>query len=222
VALRRFLDRLGKVRALNLARLELRACNIGQDKATMEIVRKFFGAAKLTAPTVGTFYLGPVLPATVVRFLVRRTRGTLGASRRPGPTGIQLRAATDSGDVIIGLEDTVTRRFFRTIVIAGPVPTLAPSGLHLGDVEQSFYAFTLTIQETSAFHFKDWATVVNAAHGDQDWATVREFVNGWIMPNSSYAHGSFPLAGLWTPDIQDQPFVLPNETSYTKLIEVVP
>jgi hypothetical protein len=222
VALRRFLDRLRKVRAIKLARLELRACNIGNNKETMEIVRKFFGALKLTAPTVGTFFLSPVLPSTVVRFRPKSARRILGTGRLPGPIGIRVRAETNSVGVIAGPKDNVTRGFLRTTVIAGPTPTLARSGMHLGTVEQSFFAFTLTIEETSAFHYKASATVVNAADGRQDWSTVREFVTGWILPNSSYARGAFPIAGLWTPDIQDLPFVLPNETSYTRLMEVVP
>jgi hypothetical protein len=32
------------------------------------------------------------------------------------------------------------------------------------------------------------------------------------MPDASYRSGPFHLAGLWTPDIQDVPFVLPYET----------
>ena len=222
VALRRFLDRLRKLRAIKLERLELRACNIGNDKGTMEIVRKFFGAQKLTAPTVGTFFISPILPLTVVRFRPRPARGIRGAGRVPGPIGFRVRAVTNSVGVIAGPKDSATRGFLRTTVIAGPTPTLARSGMHLGAVEQSFFAFTLTIEETSAFHYRASATVVNAANGHQDWPTVREFVNGWILPNSSYAQGQFPVAGLWTPDIQDQPFVLPNETSYTRLMEEVP
>ena len=220
--LRRFIDRLQKLCANKLSRLELRACNIGKEKDTMETVRKFFGAIKLTAPTVGTFFHSPILPSTVVRLRPQRARSVLGTGRLPGPTGIRVRAETNSVGVIPGPEDSATRGFLRTTVIAGPTPSLARSGMHLGVVEQSFFAFTLTIQETSAFHYKASATVVNGADGRQDWSTVREFITGWILPNSSYAGGAFPIAGLWTPDIQDLPFVLPNETSYTRLMEMTP
>ena len=37
-----------------------------------------------------------------------------------------------------------------------------------------------------------------------------------------YVSGSFPIAGFWTPNNQNQPFVLPNEPNYTKLIGQVP
>jgi len=77
----------------------------------------------------------------------------------------------------------------------------------------TFHMFTLTVDETSAFHYRASASVFSTGDGvTPDWGKVREFVQGWIMPDASYRSGPFHLAGLWTPDIQDVPFVLPYET----------
>ena len=182
VALRRFLARLRKLRAIKLARLELRACNIGTDKETMEIVRKFFGALKLTAPTVGTFFTSPISPLPVVRLLAARLRDIRGVGRLPGPIGIRV----SEGDGL-GWRDRraakkgVTRGFLRTTVIARPTPTLARSGSHLGAVEQVFFAFTLTIEETSAFNY----TALGDGRKRAKWPSGlahRARVCGWLDP----------------------------------------
>jgi len=52
-----------KVVAKKLQRVEVRACNLGQDKDGMAALREFLGAAKVLAPTVKTFY-GKVQPTT--------------------------------------------------------------------------------------------------------------------------------------------------------------
>ena len=61
-----------------------------------------------------------------------------------------------------------------------------------------------TIDEITAYHYRASASVFSTGDGvTPDWAKVREFVQGWIMPDASYRSGPFRLAGLWTPDIQD-------------------
>ncbi|MBI4523603.1 MAG: hypothetical protein HY695_07310 [Deltaproteobacteria bacterium] len=219
------LRRVVQLRGLKLSRLELRACNIGDDDKTMEAVRKFFGCERLLAPIFGTFYLSPILAFTLQglsdndEFMgrPRRSRG-----RVPGPVGRAARDDVSSG-LIIAQSNHTTRGFLRetSVPVEFQSRRLSPS-LHLGAVS-SFYTFTLTVDEISAFKYRAWAAVAPAkGKRTPDWTKVQNFVRGWIMPGSSYTGGAFPLAGLWTPDIQDQPFVLPNETSYLRSINQAP
>lgn len=57
------LDLRNTVAAKKLQRVEVRACNLGQDVAGMVALREFLGAARVLAPTVKTFY-GKVNPTT--------------------------------------------------------------------------------------------------------------------------------------------------------------
>ncbi|MGD0224766.1 MAG: hypothetical protein ABSF71_20750 [Terriglobia bacterium] len=99
-----------------------------------------------------------------------------------------------------------TRGFFQRSFMFFGRPMM---GVHFS----TFHMFTLTVDETSAFHYRASASVFSTGDGvTPDWGKVREFVQGWIMPDASYRSGPFHLAGLWTPDIQDVPFVLPYET----------
>jgi hypothetical protein len=218
-ALQRFFAKVLRVRGLKLARLELRACNIGNDKTSMEAVRKFFAAEKLTAPMAGTFYLPPVQVSTMAQFgqPPARRRGVRGPARAPGPMRDRI------GSVgILAQEGHTTRGFLRVTTVPADFGTGLRSGLHLGAIV-SFFSFTLTIDEIAAFTFRPSAAVASTGDGvTQDWRRVRAFVNGFVMPGSSYQSGAFPLAGLSTPNTVDQPFVLPNETSYLRLFEKVP
>jgi hypothetical protein len=222
IAMKQFIQKVLRVRRLKPSRLELRACKIGDDKTTMEVVRKFFGADHLTAPTVSTFFMGPVPVSTMTQSSQPRRRGGVrGVARVPGPLG---RDAIASG-MIKAQDNHTTRGFVRETTVSvelGIGGQRGPSGLHLGAI-LSFDAFTLTVDETTHSQFRASAAVVSTGDGvAQDWSKVKKFVQGWIMPGASYEMGPFPFAGLWTPDIEDLPFVLPNETSYTKLIEQVP
>lgn len=57
------LDLRNKVVAKKLKRVEVRACNLGQDRDGMTALREFLGAARVLAPMVKTFY-GKVHPTT--------------------------------------------------------------------------------------------------------------------------------------------------------------
>jgi hypothetical protein len=237
-----------KVRALKLSRLELRACNIGKKSDTMDAVRKFFGADFLTAPTVSTFYMGLLPVSTMaVRVSPRRNRnisgsgsvvrgGTIAASRTPGPVGsVQgIEVVANDGEPTLVLAnipsnvdivsdqkleaqtDHTTRGFFKRsfMYFVGPF-----MGVHIS----TFHMFALTIDETAAFEYRGFVSVFSTGDGvTPDWSKVREFVQGWILPAAAYHHGPFPVAGLWTPDVQDVPFVLPYETMYVGLIAQSP
>jgi hypothetical protein len=91
-ALLRLIEKVLKVRNLKLSRLELRACNIGKDTASMEAVRKFFGVDHLTAPTAGTFYLSLISVLTMAVRVAPRGRVALhGNVRRGGAAGAGVR-----------------------------------------------------------------------------------------------------------------------------------
>src|SRR5262249_55813157 len=57
--LRRLIGKIRAVRGLELERVELRACNIGDNRDSMKAVRRFFGCKKLLAPSAETFFVGP-------------------------------------------------------------------------------------------------------------------------------------------------------------------
>lgn len=217
----------------------------------MEAVRKFFGVDHLTAPTVGTFYLSLIPISTMAVRAEPRGRvalrghgrsggapgsGVRGTARTPGPLGrVQgLEVVVADGqpslvlspipsDIDIASEEAImaqtnhtTRGFFKRSFMYFSFPLM---GVHFA----TFHMFTLTIDETSAFHYRGSAAVFSTGDGvTPDWGKVREFVTGWIMPGASYHHGPFPVAGLWTPDIQDVPFVLPYETMYIGLMAESP
>lgn len=212
-------DQVVKVRGLKIARLEFRACNLG-NAAAMEVVRKFFGAAKLTAPTVGTFYISPI-PVDV---LARLDTGRTGhdppqhaTAQRPG--GLGWPSAADIAGSRLHLADTghTTRGFleaalplfvgFRGICLSTPV---------------RYHRFELTVDEVRAFHYTARGAVVSTGDGrTPDWKAVAEFVRGHFQSDSTYAQGPFPIAGLWTPG-GSVPFVLPLEATYVSLLSEAP
>lgn len=247
-ALRNFAGKVVRVRDLKLARLELRACNIGKNADTMDAVRKFFGAEHLTAPTAGTFFMGLLPVSTMaVRASHRRTRalqgsgaaprrGTLAAARTQGPVGqvqgieiiskdgqptLVLSRIPSDVDVVAEQDlehqtEHTTRGFFRRSFMYFGAPL---TGVYVS----SFYMLTLTIDEIEAFHYRGFVSVFSTGDGvTPDWTKAKEFVQGWILPAATYNDGPFPVAGLWTPDIQDVPFVLPYETLYTRLMAQSP
>jgi hypothetical protein len=225
--LRQFLARLLAVRRLRLSRVELRACTIGADKNTMEFIRTFLNIEHLTAPTVETFYHSPIPVDTMWaadKFGIGRSRNVPRGFRVPGSIG-QTRPVIEQGndprhgpgwiDVytsvsIRGGTGHTTRGFLQNWAFH--------TTFWLG-----FYEFILTVDETSLFHYRATAAVTSAGNGvTPDWTKVRSFVKTSIMDSTSYVSGPFPIAGFWTPDSQNQPFVLPNEPNYTKLIGQVP
>ena len=226
-ALRQFLARLRKVRDLKISRLELRACNIGSDAVTMDFIRNFFAVQHLTAPMREAFYHQP-MPVDVMwaanKVGVGSSRHVPRGFRLPGSIGqahVTVREGNDPrlGPGSIDINTSISLLGARGHTMRGFLQNwaLQPTGW------LKFYQLILTIDETSAFHYRATVAATSAGGGvTPDWTKVRAFVHGWVMEGSSYTSGSFPLAGLWTPDIQDQPFVLPNETNYLRLIAQSP
>jgi hypothetical protein len=235
-ALRQMLAKLRRVRQLKLSRLELRACNIGKSPPTMEVVRKFFGADHLTAPTLGTFYMSPIPVAT----MAARARasggpvahGVAGTSQVPGPTGIGPvpRDPTYLNVIyarqVMAKSPPSTRGFYETAYVGYSGWNWSiPLGRH--------YRVLVTVVETRAYHYQGWASVVSTRDmATPDWSLLKSwFVDAAVMPNSGYSRGPFPLAGFWNPDLLIKrglrgdvsvPFVLPNDMVYTELIAQVP
>jgi hypothetical protein len=243
-ALLQMLAKLRRVRDLGLSRLELRACNIGDNGDTMKAVREFFNVANLTAPTLGTFYLPPTSPATMAararpggRMV---THGVHGAYMMPGITGIAPGPESPYllnvmyAREVMSRGGRTTRGFFdRNPMSFWSLDWSIPLGIH--------YHFIITIDETEPYSYKynveasvfstcdlrrrDWGVI------QQDWGWVRWFVDGKVMPNSVYKSGPFPLAGFWNPKMVinrglrgsvSVPFVFPNEWAYTEVISHVP
>lgn len=67
---RDFRAAIAAVKAKRLGCIELRACNIGNEQSTMQIIKRFFGASRLGAPDVRDSYamLTPGRPVTDSRF----------------------------------------------------------------------------------------------------------------------------------------------------------
>jgi hypothetical protein len=221
---RQLLDRVLRLRAVKLSRLELRACNVGGNGATLETLRKFFAVDHITAPILGTFYattpVNPMIPQGA-------PRGVRGSSRAPGPVRDQgLQEAKTARDL---LADATTRGFVGKL--SEPLESDRPLWARRRGVRPFFdvdditisYRFILRIVSPTAFHYRLSAWVTSAGtHLTQDWSVVQTFVAEQIMRGSSFQRGLLPLAGLWNPGVRDQPFILPLEQEYTKNIAQSP
>jgi len=248
---RTLLARVLAVRQAKLARIELRACNVGGDRTTMEMLRKFFGCDAMTAPTVGTFYavvqVGPLVQ-------VFSRRGTHGTSTSPRPislrdtlnslSGVDLRDAIISARLMKELDST--RGFLRVLIVTvekGPVLG-RNTGIRFGEleIEGDTFRFLLRVKqkpnEEFEYDLNAWATgSAGAAAPAPD--IIRLFAAGSFDPNTLFRgepvvvqtgrgprnvlHAlSMPVAGLWTPGTPNQPFVLPLESAYLPLIAKSP
>jgi hypothetical protein len=179
-ALRRLLDKIKKVRALKMKRLEFRACKLaGPDKTTMLAIKKFFACNRLLAPSKETFFLGRVQVLTIFRMAAifqlpkgrdglrripttapTRARGGQGRGRVPGPIGTGALTRAQAFEII----DRETTRAFMVSVHVWSYKTVT-------DAETGFTYqrptvvrampefFSLTVNETSRFHYQGFASV---------------------------------------------------------------
>jgi hypothetical protein len=215
---RQLLDRLLQVRALKLSRLELRACDIGADANTLNGIREFFGAQRITAPKLPTFY-GPVNASPFIK--VRRRPGVRGSSKTPRPLD-NLLDWEEAQVVSRELAGKPATRGFIPIVnepreIAPPLPTRRSGVRPFFDINHFAvtYKFVMRVARIND-HTYTFAAGVTADRARllQDWSVVRTFVNQSIMPNAKYQSGIFPVAGLWNAGVKDQMYILPNEPQY--------
>lgn len=214
----KFAQKVVRLRSLKLSRLELRACNIGSEDATMEAVRSFFGVDHLTAPIVGTFF-GPVpVYAMAPENGLSIALGVIGAGRQPGPIQrIPVLLEARMGPLMA--QSNHSRRAFVPVEDMPYDPRISAS------LKPRHFQLILTIDEIAPFKYSFSAYVVTSPHSfAPNWKTVREFLAKWVMPGSTYTSGTFPIAGLWTADegVVETPYVLPNETGYLMCIEQAP
>jgi hypothetical protein len=228
-ALRQLLTAVQTMRTTHIARLELRACQIGSDTATMEQLRNFFGADQITAPVFATFF-GVVPVATLVT--VRRPRGNLGPSQAQAAAGALERAEDDRVEQLLTETDT-TRGFVKErlerYTNQANITGFFPIGI-LGWFKL-VSEFVLRIRETTPYVVETHAWVTSqGAHHDPDLGLVNKFVQAMILPGSGFRDRNLPIAGFftptgkgdWQPDRQSLPWVLPNEPEYKSSIKKSP
>ena len=182
--LKELVRKMNSVRGARFRRIEVRACNMGADRTTLKTVREFFGAARVLAPNVGTFYVlvrpfVPRKPQALQRWLRQyggRAKGGVYAGRQ-GP-------ATRSFDVYIAARHSMQA-------------FLIPKGFHL------------RVWEISQTPHRYQARAAAA-----EWSHVKAWVDHNIMPLSSYRRGAFYLAGMWTFGKGRLPYAVPSEREY--------
>jgi len=217
MTLMRLVERMEKVEALRLDRVELRACNIGSAAEGMKAVKQLFGCNKLLAPTVGTFYLKGVPVDTLDDFgrrFVREHRA--GKSRRPGPAGGSV---PDPSDFVFDVvkKNPGTRIFwdYQFGYIPSENPHPAPNRYDGGtSTIKMWLILAVIVEEIRPFWYRgSMGTWHQVSKHRPEWKEAREFVQGYIMPNAKYNSGSLQLAGFWTPG-EPEPWLLPNEPEY--------
>jgi hypothetical protein len=241
-ALRRLLEKIKKVRALGLGRVEFRACKIGDNESTMKVVKNFFKCRRLLAPMKETFYLGPVTVLTLGRMAAAllqpkdkngiRPRPTItvptrphgrGRGRLPGPTGTDV---LDRAHALQVIDSATTRSFVVTISVWSWRKMVDPMTFVdfyvPGPVRAWPEFFNLTVNETTRWRYQGFAGVAPTP-GDPDKPNreiIEKFVQKYVMPNVSAPIGGIPFAGFWMGD-KSLPFILPNEDDYRRQIKEV-
>ncbi|HKA31486.1 MAG TPA: hypothetical protein VKH82_19035 [Candidatus Binatia bacterium] len=246
--LRRLIGKIRSVRALELERVELRACNIGDNNDSMKAVRRFFGCKKLLAPSAETFFVGPtsVFPMHYLADYFLRGGKEPSVVKERGILRIRDRIPLPHGqnpfvnyyDVLATLHRATTRMFYSKI----PDTTNRWAVRHTKDADIAYLLprtpelFAVRIIQTSPFTYQcPWMAVISdSLTALTNWAKVREFVANDIMSGSSYREGALPLAGFWLvgrdeppvsewpAESKDLPFVLPNEPGYLQRIKSEP
>ena len=244
--LRRLIGKIRAVRALELDRLELRACNLGNSPDSMKVVRRFFGCKKLLAPSAETFFIGPASVFPMHYLANYFLKGGREPSIVAGTSTIRDRIPQPRGrnpfvnyyDVLTSLHRPTTRMFFSKI----PDTSNRWAIKHGKDAVTAYMLprtpelLAVRIVQTSRFSYLcPWMAVISdSSTALTNWAKVREFVTDDIMPGSSYREGALPLAGFWLiggdepalpawpAESKNIPFVLPNEPGYLERIKSEP
>lgn len=184
--LEHLIHKMNAVREARFERVEVRACKLGDE--ALESLCKFFGAGRVCAPSVGTFYVWvhPLIarPATLARW--EHVYG--GPARSP----------------VYGRGAGPTARQYDVYVPGRRNPL---DGLIVPD------AFDMRVWETSR-HPHRYAS--QAAAGS--WSYVKAWVDENIMPLSRYQRGSFVLAGMWIFGRGSQPFAAPLDREYREVL----
>jgi len=221
-SLKSMLDHVEKVQALKLDRVEFRACKIGKDKTTLGHLKDLFGCSKLLAPAARTFYIGHMPVNTIDDFnsLFRRDHRS-GHFRAPGSTGNPSTNPDDYTTAIPNdwqtemlLRNPKTRLFWD--VEYGHIPPKDPrhdSGTTT--IKMKGPVMGMVVEEIRPSWYRGYAAAWHAtAKHKPAWADASTFVHQYIMKNAKYSSGDPMVAGFWTPDDVELPWILPVESDY--------
>ncbi len=194
---RRLEKKIAEVRALKLERVELRACEIGNNKSSMQATKRLFGCQKLVAPKQIMFF--------VSNFSLFASRDRLAAELKP----LAVQIGKDEPQRSVAGQPTYAHSWDTADVLATTeardfkVPV--PGGTAV---------FTLWIgeQQNSPFVFNARG-VTAPAPGTRavNFATVTAFVKQAIFPSAAALSGQFPLCGMF---LRPRRFLLPREADY--------
>ncbi len=195
--LRRVMRAMQKVRDCKLERIEIRACNIGKDKATLDALKEFFGAGMVVAPKVTMFFGRPAV--------VLNSGGSIDqfAKQLGGFRGHQFTSPGVPGhprNNIPGGEPAVaTGRRNRILSSQGHVDVI------------------MQLTEDGPTHFKFKGRVFATTS-----AAVSKFLQANYKSASTFAGApTIPAYGMWAPKEPKSlvPYVLPLESAYRDLLE---
>lgn len=218
-ALRQLIASMEKVQEMKLARVELRACNLGSLRDSMLMVKKLFGCYRLLAPIVGTFYLDSMPVTSLDRFNRRylaEHRG--GADQVPGSVG---GAAQNPEDFISDvMKNNPSARTFWDVQFEyntsshGGARWNSPHVVYTTDLTRG-QVVVMIVEEVKAFFYRGSAATWHeeGPHHAPDSRDMRTFVRDFIWKNSTIGSGSLMVAGFWTPG-EELPWVLPVEPQY--------
>jgi hypothetical protein len=207
------IDLRNKVADLKFNRVEVRACNIGQDSDAMTALREFLGASRVLAPKVKTFYgrVSPSIFATDAAFKtwLRSNAPSLipGSHAPPVPSSTRIYSYAPPKSVVI-----------------------TPSKPHVCYINYDVQV----IPDATSFALKIWGSSQTCgARGKTatDYTQVKGFVDRYLNLKNSfpYSGGSFLIGGLDSvagrtatnpppAEAHGKAFLLPYETEYRDLI----
>ena len=143
-----------RVRQAGLRRAEVRACNMGSDQNALAVLRRFLGAHRVMAPTVGTFYLR-VIPELI-----------------PDPRRLQRWIQTFGGPVSGGVyagRQGPSARIYRNLWLAAARPGTSGITFVLRVWETSLHPHRYTsraasLDETTVRRWIDWNIMFGSRH----------------------------------------------------------
>jgi hypothetical protein len=188
--------KLRQFRNSGIAEVEIRACNLGANRAALAALGDILDILAISAPKVGMFY-ARVNPAPRNNFF-RSVRTLRQWTRRPPGTGASL-FLDGPGDVPV--VPNSRRR-------PGPVRH-GETGRGAGVESGGGLALRVSILGENHDH------IITDSAAAPDWGAVSRFVARNIMSPSRYSgNGPFFIAGMETRDSQGRPFTLPLDPNY--------
>jgi hypothetical protein len=188
--------KLRQFRNSGIAEVEIRACNLGTNRAALAALGDILDILAISAPKVGMFY-ARVNPAPRNNFF-RSVRTLRQWTRRPPGTGASL-FLDGPGDAPV--VPNSRRR-------PGPVRH-GETGRGAGVESGGGLALRVSILGENHDH------IITDSAAAPDWGAVSRFVARNIMSPSRYSgNGPFFIAGMETRDSQGRPFTLPLDPNY--------